>query len=429
MAEAAGVLYAAEHLVEGGIALAKGIYDPTLPLKATITPITDINLPRVHHSVSEVKGRAYVFGGKTDGDELADNAMHIIILPSSGIESTDYRRLEPTASSPPARYGHCSAIIDDQIYVSGGSDVNGPLEEKGRVWVFDTDTNSWSSIDAAVGDVPKARVWAAATASAQPQPEHRRTDENVAPQLPPDPEKMVPEPLKPSTYGTFVVYGGVTEKGQSSPNSELWTFDVTSRTWSQLPSPPAPSDSTSMPSITFHSNRLYAVSGSETHYLDLSFDSTTYTDKPTQGPTTLSPWSSLHPTTTSKTAKHPASSSSTALIPITTGQGRNYLLHLTSSTLSTLQLASSKTTAASLKDRARKAISKKTAEGEWAEVRYFNAENVMIQEGQAGRGVGDRKGFATTKVKEIDGGMVLVWGGVDGRGRVRSDGLMIEVEK
>lgn len=62
-------------------------------------------------------------------------------------------------------------------------------------------------------------------------------------------------------------------------------------------------------------------------------------------------------------------------------------------------------------------------------MRYFNSENVMIQEGQAGRGVGDRKGFAATKVKEIDGGMVLVWGGMDGRGRVRSDGLMIEVEK
>lgn len=71
MAEAAGVLYAAEHLVEGGIALAKGIYDPTLPLKATITPISDIDLPRVHHSVSEIKGRAYVFGGKSDGDEVS----------------------------------------------------------------------------------------------------------------------------------------------------------------------------------------------------------------------------------------------------------------------------------------------------------------------------------------------------------------------
>jgi hypothetical protein len=71
MAEAAGVLYAVEHVLEGGLALAKGIYDPTLPLKATIRPINDVNLPRVYHSVSEVKGRAYVFGGKTEGDQVS----------------------------------------------------------------------------------------------------------------------------------------------------------------------------------------------------------------------------------------------------------------------------------------------------------------------------------------------------------------------
>jgi hypothetical protein len=140
--------------------------------------------------------------------------MHMIILPSSGIESTDYKRLEPTSVSPPARYGHSTAVIDDQIYIFGGSDAHGPLEEKGKVWVFDTDTNSWSSLSATVGDVPKARIWAAATASVQPRPEHQRTDENVAPQLPLDPVKMVPEPLSPSTYGTFVVYGGVCEKDE-----------------------------------------------------------------------------------------------------------------------------------------------------------------------------------------------------------------------
>jgi hypothetical protein len=52
----------------------------------------------------------------------------------------------------------------------------------------------------------------------------------------------------------------------------------------------------------------------------------------------------------------------------------------------------------------------------------------MIQEGQSGRGIGGRTGFAATKVKEIDGGCVFVWGGVVD-GRVRGDGLMIEVEK
>lgn len=140
--------------------------------------------------------------------------MHMIIVPSSGIESTDYKRLEPSSASPPARYGHSSAVIDDQIYIFGGSNVNGPLEEKGKVWVFNTDTNSWSNLAATMGDVPKARMWAATTASVQPQPEHQRTDMNVAPQYPIDPAKMAPEPLRPSTYGTFVVYGGICDKNE-----------------------------------------------------------------------------------------------------------------------------------------------------------------------------------------------------------------------
>jgi hypothetical protein len=80
MAEAAGVLYAVEHVLEGGLALAKGIYDPTLPLKATIRPIIDVDLPRVHHSVSEVKGRAYVFGGKTYDDQVSLILTAVMVL-------------------------------------------------------------------------------------------------------------------------------------------------------------------------------------------------------------------------------------------------------------------------------------------------------------------------------------------------------------
>lgn len=70
MAEA-GILYSVEHLIEGSIAVAKGIYDPTLPLKATLIPIKDVVLPRAYHSVSEIKGRAYVFGGKQEGEEVS----------------------------------------------------------------------------------------------------------------------------------------------------------------------------------------------------------------------------------------------------------------------------------------------------------------------------------------------------------------------
>jgi len=65
MSEAVGALYGVETILQGAAAAAKGIYDPTLPLKAKVVPVSDITLPRVHHTVSIIKGRAYVFGGKT----------------------------------------------------------------------------------------------------------------------------------------------------------------------------------------------------------------------------------------------------------------------------------------------------------------------------------------------------------------------------
>lgn len=58
-------MYGLETLIEGAVAAAKGMYDPTLPLKATLVPIEDVNLPRCYHTVSVIKGRAYIFGGKT----------------------------------------------------------------------------------------------------------------------------------------------------------------------------------------------------------------------------------------------------------------------------------------------------------------------------------------------------------------------------
>jgi hypothetical protein len=200
---------------------------------------------------------------------------------------------------------------------------------------------------------------------------------------------------------------------------------MSSRTWSQLPSPPITTPSINS-SISLYNNRLYIVSETSTHYLDLTFSRRSSTIISTTGPTSMSSWSTIKSSTV--TLHQQTSTTSSSLLPITTGQGRNYLLHLTPTTLSTLQLPSSSTTAASLKDRARDAISKKNATNEWAEVRYYTAEGVMIQEGQSGRGTGGRVGFAATKVKEIDGGCVFVWGGsMDGK--VRGDGLMIEVEK
>ena len=64
MAEAASAFYAVETMIEGAVAAAKGIYDPTLPIRANLVPVNDVQLQRSHHTVSVVKGRAYIFGGR-----------------------------------------------------------------------------------------------------------------------------------------------------------------------------------------------------------------------------------------------------------------------------------------------------------------------------------------------------------------------------
>lgn len=447
MAEAAaGVLYAVEKAVEGAVVAAKGIYDPTLPLKATLVPITSVSVPLAYHTISVVKGRAYLFGGKGpkeegNGEELADNGMHIVILPSSGVESTDYQKIEPSEEAPPRRYGHCAAVIEDRIYVFGGCGEDGePLEENGRLWVYSCETNQWSHFDPPTeGKRPEARSCCASVASEHPRPVRKKTQQeqqvDVLPQDPPDPEITLPEIEDADTYGTVIVQGGQGKNG--TPLNDLWTFDISTRTWTELPEPPPPT--TSSPSLAIVDNRLYTFSAGQTSYLDL--DKSASDDRwgvGELGIAPLGPWQLL-PTNTARSSPEnpwPGERKASPLIPVTTGQGRNYLLLVggqsdaggTEEDMWILQLKPEDMTAASFKDAARMAVKMNTDECKWEEVKYLNADRVMIQEGQAGRGIGIRKGLAVAKESEVDGASALIWGGIGDDGRVRGDGLMVTVD-
>ncbi len=379
-----------------------------------------------------------MFGGKTaDGDlALASNDVHIVILPSSGVEAMDYKKIEATSDSPPARYGHCAAVIEERIYVFGGcAGDSQPLDESGRVWVFDTASNKWSHFDPdSKNERPTPRSHGAAVASEHPRPSRQnKADQDAMPQQPPDPETTMPDIPDTDTYGTFVVQGGQGKDKQAL--NDVWTFDISSRTWRAFPDYPPPTSS--HPSLAMVSNRLYTFSAGQTSYLDItqsSFDD--FSGKGELGLAPLGPWDSLPPTSSSPDKAHPGERTAAALVPVTTGQGRNYLLLLGGGSQSnetlediwTLQLKPEGMTTASFQDAASMAFKKATNEAQWDEVRYQNAEGVDIQEGQAGRGIGLRIGVAAARGGEVDGASVVLWGGMGADGKARGDGLMITVE-
>lgn len=440
MAEVAGaILYGIKEVGEGAALLAKGIYDPTLPLKARLQPITSVDVPLAFHTVSVIKGRAYLFGGKTLNKvgelELANNDTHVVILPSSGMESVDYKRVDASSDAPPKRHGHSAAVIHETIYIFGGTGENGePLDEDGRVWMYDTTSNKWSHLDPP-GNTPRPdpRESHASIATEHPRPSTPRPSEDVLPQQPPDPEVTMPEIPAARSYGTLIIQGGRAKSGNNLV--DIWSFDISTQTWAELPDLPGPS--TPSPSLSLVSQRLYAFSAGQTSFLDITKGS--YDDIHGSGElgiTPVGPWQSLPPSSSAPEHAYPGERTGAAMAPITTGQGRNYLLMVGGKSQSgeplediwVHQLKPEGMTAASFKDAARMVIKKDTNEAKWEEVKYHNADGVMIQEGQPGRGIGRREGFAAAADNEMDGASMLLWGGLGADEKPRGDGMVITID-
>ncbi|KAK3327775.1 hypothetical protein B0T19DRAFT_173500 [Cercophora scortea] len=305
-------------------------------------------LPRSSHSINIVAGTVYIFGGQTDPSKPpADNDMHVVTLPSSGAQA-DYHAIKAKAAKrtipiinevkpspepeaeiavvtqdlaevsldtpieapvdkgkskalpdlnlgdvPAPRAGHATAVIGHRIFLfgghSGGSvETSTPLNEGGRVWVFDTRTNLWSFIDPAPnippGVVPAAlpapRSHHSAVATDKPRDFNQATtqspsgattraeawrewargdsDEVGIPQRP-----IVGSVAERATdldddgYGTLIIHGGRLAGGVRAV--DVWAFDVHSRAWQRLPDAPGvPRSSTA---LALSKSRLYRFGG------------------------------------------------------------------------------------------------------------------------------------------------------------------------
>lgn len=432
-------LYGVETAIEGAVGAAIAVARPTMPLKAKFNRISTGNqLPRSSHSLSIIKGRAYIFGGEIRPREPVDNVMHVYTLPSSGVTEADYKAVpahpsEANGEIPAPRVGHTAATIDDRIYIfggRGGPDMK-PLEESGRVWCFDTVTATWSHLDPVQGTpFPAPRSYHAATANEHPLPS--KEDHTVNPVGSPDPE----------AHGTVFIHAGCPGSGRLA---DLWGFDVAARTWSQYPDAPGPARGG--PSLTFAQNRLYRFGGfdgtnelgGQIDYLEIAVN--LFNDKGGRGELSVFPktgkWESVP---FLADGKGPGNRSVAGLQPITTGQGRNYLLLLLGERdpsskghegagkfwgdMWSYQLGPEQKTAASFKDTVRTLVGAKNAHGTWAEVEVVEATSDDSEKVHPG----ERGWFATAQGQDLDAEGVMLFGGINGKNERLGDGWILSFD-
>ncbi|KAI0479738.1 hypothetical protein F4859DRAFT_513238 [Xylaria cf. heliscus] len=198
--------------------------------------------------------------------------------------STPDKGKAPSSADVPApRIGHATAVIGTRIFLFGGRAAaagSSTLDERGRVWVFETKTHTWTYLDPHHSSpIPPARSYHAATASDKPRDfsaslrplRLRRSStwkewaegdsaEVGIPQRPivgATAERATDDEAAGAGFGTFVVHAGCLADGTRT--SDVWAFDVHARTWKQLPDAPGPARGGT--ALAIAKGRLYRFGG------------------------------------------------------------------------------------------------------------------------------------------------------------------------
>ncbi len=433
-----------------------GLFQNTHPIKAKWEKIDTPPLPRSSHSMSVIAGRAYIFGGEITPREPVDNDMHVITLPYDSVSSADYKTIpaKPEIAGgevPEQRVGHTAAVIGKRIFIfggRGGKDMK-PLQENGRVWVYDTRSDTWTYLDPVAGTpYPEARSYHSSVAIEKPEPPSMKglkidnaMEEPKAGRIAED--AQTDEEM--GGYGTFFVHAGCPASGRTN---DLWGFDVRSRTWKEFPAGPGkPRGGTS---IAVSKSRIYRYGGfngegEEEGYLDiLELGLDTFNDISGQEEVAISdkgPWHTLN--FQEEEMKFPGNRSVTGLQAITTGMGREYLILFFGERdpssqghegagkfwgdVWAFQCPPQGMTAASFKDATWQALGRETGEGLWSEVLVSDTEG---KEGDDVRKLvpGERGWFASSTLGDLDPSSILLWGGLNGKNEREDDGWILRIE-
>jgi hypothetical protein len=340
-------------------------------------------------------------------------------------------------------------VIGDRIFVfggRGGKDMR-PLEENGRVWIYNTRTDSWTYLDPVPGSpYPAARSYHASAAIEKPEPRLQSVQtDNVLDdtQIGKTAEAALTDE-QGGGHGTFFVHAGCPATGRTN---DLWAFDVMSRTWKEYPTPPGkPRGGTS---IAISKQRIYRyggfnVEGEEGGKLDvLELQMTTFTGIGSSSEVSVSArgeWETLD--FTEENMSRPGNRSVAGMQTISTGGGREYLiLFLGERDPSTqghagagkfwddvwaFQCPPQGMTAASLDHATRQALGKETGEGLWTQIRVADAEGL---EGEDVRTLipGGRGWFGSSSMGDLDVSGIVLWGGLNSLNERQDDGWILRL--
>ncbi|THH14576.1 hypothetical protein EW146_g5776 [Bondarzewia mesenterica] len=357
--------------------------------------------------------------------------MHVVTLPSSGIDVADYFVVPPQpeadgAEVPAPRVGHTASVIHDKIFIFGGRGGKEmtPLPENGRVWVFSTKTSKWSHLDPA-------------TDSAYPEPRSYHASASTAHAIPPY-DKTSPSYAGDHESGTLFIHAGCPSSGRLA---DTWAFDIASRTWSTLPSAPSPPRGGT--ALEFAQNRLWRFGGFDgkselggaIEYLDLASASSN------QEGGAGARWQSVGYGTAD--GEGPGARSVAGLHLVSAGQGRSFLLSFLGERdpsskghdgagkfwgdVWAYQLKAEGLTGATIVDAAKTMFGRGTGEGKWSRVEVSEVSDILQGEGQQ-TGPGERGWFASATMADFAPASVLIWGGLNGRNEREGDGFVLSVE-
>ncbi|KAK0638772.1 hypothetical protein B0T16DRAFT_339249 [Cercophora newfieldiana] len=397
-------------------------------------------------------------------------------------------------SVPSPRVGHATAAIGHRIFLFGGR--GGPdmsaLDEGGRVWVFDTRSRHWSFLDpilpptSAKDAIPAPRSYHAAVATDKPRdfnlaPHHPKpltrtgtikewalgdSDEVGTPQHPiigAIANRAVDPDL--AGFGTFIIHGGCL----SAPNtraSDLWAFDIHSRTWQRLPD--APGSPRGGTALALSRSRLYrfggytgtSTEGGRLDFLELGVDQ--FNDGFSVGEVSLvarGQWQSLLQTKTEDvgykepdTAEAPltegekeedpwpAARSVARLEAVTVGGGREYLVLLLGEAEASQQghdgagkfledvwafeVPAQGMSAAKVANSVMSAVGRKTGEGKWKKVEAGPYDD---EDDESADGPGARGWFGSATMGDLEENGIVIFGGLDESNSRRGDGWIFRL--